>query len=270
VSRAVREFYNRNPAYEWERLERPYTHLEYVTTMHLVDKYFPKSGAVVDIGSGPGRYSIAMMERGYEVVLVDLSERLLEVAQREIVTRGLHARGIFQGDACNLHFLNDARFDAAFLMGPMYHLIRREDRLMALAELRRVLKPGGVAVVAYLNSWGIIRSLLTEVPEYYRSKDAILALTREFINEARPGGGFTEAYFTVPPKALEELREAAFAVLSYAGAESYASGCIEPLARMKQENSAAYRNVLETAAMLSEESPWRDSTEHIHFVVKKE
>lgn len=269
MSQVVRDFYNRNPSYEWERLSRPYTHLEYVTTMHLVGKYFPKSGAVVDIGSGPGRYSIEMLKRGYKVTLVDLSEALLEIAEREIAARGLRAEGIFRGDACNLGFLDDAQFDAAFLMGPMYHLIRREDRMKALGELRRVMKPGGVAVVAYLNSWGILRSLLTENPTYYESKEMIFALTREFINKSRPGGGFTEAYFTIPPEATAELQEAAFIILSYAGAESYASGCIEPLTRMSQENPVAYRNVLETAAALCEEPPWRDSTEHLHFVVKK-
>lgn len=51
------------------------------------------------------------------------------------------------------------------------------------------------------------------------------------------------------------MQEAAFTILCYAGAESYASGCIEPLTRMSQENPGAYKNVLETAAALSEEPP---------------
>lgn len=268
MSGVVRDYYNRHASNEWERLAKPYAHLEYVTTMHLVEKYFPGTGSLVDIGSGPGRYAIEMLKRGYRVTLVDLSEAVLEIAGQEIAAAGLRADGIFSGDACDLGFLEQGRFDAAFLMGPMYHLIRREDRLRALGELRRVLKPGGVAIVAYLNSWGILRSLLTESPAFYESKERILALTREFTNRAEPQGGFTEAHFTIPPKAIEELKEAGFAVLTYAGAESYAAGCLGPLTTLSQENPDAYRNVLETAAMLSELPPWRDCTEHVHFVVR--
>lgn len=103
------------------------------------------------------------------------------------------------------------------------------DFLRAVVGACRVLKPGGVAVVAYLNSWRILRALLTERPTFYENKERILALTREFTNLAKPDGGFTDAYFTIPPKTIEELQEADLAILIYAGAESFPAGCIEPL-----------------------------------------
>ncbi|HEC63055.1 MAG TPA: class I SAM-dependent methyltransferase, partial [Candidatus Acetothermia bacterium] len=50
MSEVVRRYYDRQVEREWERLERPYRRLELVTTMHLIERYFPKSGHIVDIG----------------------------------------------------------------------------------------------------------------------------------------------------------------------------------------------------------------------------
>jgi hypothetical protein len=40
----------------------------------------------------------------------------------------------------------------------MYHITDAAGRLQVLAQLKRILKPGGVAIAAYLNTWGRIRT----------------------------------------------------------------------------------------------------------------
>lgn len=57
--------------------------------------------------------------------------------------------------------LASASFDAALLLGPLYHIIQPEERVAVLNGLVRILKPGGAAIIAYLNTWGILRAGLT-------------------------------------------------------------------------------------------------------------
>jgi ubiquinone/menaquinone biosynthesis C-methylase UbiE len=269
VSQVVRDFYNASPSHEWERLARPYRRLEFVSTMYLIEKYFPPSGHVVDVGCGPGRYSVELMRRGYRVTLVDVTEGLLDIAKEQIAAEGLKAEAVVRADACCLDFLPGESIDAALLMGPLYHLVKPEDRKQALFETRRILRTGGVAIVAYLNSWGILRSLLTEVPAYYKDLDVIYNLTREYTQVGYQKGGFTEAYFTVPPAAKADLESAGFEVVSYAGVESFCSGSLDPVKAIHDSDPEAYRNILKVAAELCEAPQYRDSTEHLHFVLRK-
>ncbi len=83
--RSVSRFYNQNPKMEWERtFSSPYRRLEYDTTLLFLEKYLPKKGTVLDAGAGPGRYSVELAKRGYDVVLVDLAEDTLRFAEGQV------------------------------------------------------------------------------------------------------------------------------------------------------------------------------------------
>ncbi|MGB6455952.1 MAG: class I SAM-dependent methyltransferase, partial [Streptosporangiaceae bacterium] len=56
------------------------------------------------------------------------------------------------GDARSLD-LADASVDAVLLLGPLYHLARRADRVQALREARRVVRPGGPVYGAAVSRW---------------------------------------------------------------------------------------------------------------------
>jgi SAM-dependent methyltransferase len=75
----VKRFYDQNPQYEWERLERHRT--EFAVTMRALEDYLPKPPAkILDVGGGPGRYAIALTQRGYEATLFDISQGCLDLA----------------------------------------------------------------------------------------------------------------------------------------------------------------------------------------------
>ena len=88
---------------------------------------------------------------GYEVHLVDATPRLLDLARRREGGNGRLA-SIGHGDARRLTF-SDAAFDAALLLGPLYHLTSRSDRLAALAEAARILRPRGVLMAAGISRY---------------------------------------------------------------------------------------------------------------------
>jgi SAM-dependent methyltransferase len=89
MSQSVQAFYNGNVDREWQRLDTPLYRVEFVSTLRLITKYFPPSGRVCDIGSGPGRYALELARRGYQVTLFDLLEKCLERAQVAFEACGL-------------------------------------------------------------------------------------------------------------------------------------------------------------------------------------
>lgn len=267
MSDVVQRYYDGQVEQEWERLERPYRRLETVTTRHLIDRYFPRVGHIADIGAGPGRYAIELLQTGYEVTLVDISPKAVAFADQAAQAAGLSLKEAICGNACDLSMLPDGVFDGGLCMGPLYHIVDPDRRQRALSELRRVLKPGAPAIVAFLNPWGILRSGLYEFPDEYADLDLVRSLLRDWVQFGEQEA-FTEAVFLTPPQAVSELEQAGFTVVSRAGAEAFAAGMHSALERMAEEMPEAYQNALRLAAETCELPQFRDCTEHQHFVVR--
>ena len=125
----VREYYDANAEGEWGRLvSDPYHKLEYLVTMHFIDKYLPKKGLVLDAGGGPGRYTIELARRGYDVVLQDLSPKCIEVAMREIEKASVKGKvkRTVEGSVSDLSEFADQSFDAVLCLGALSHLIEKK------------------------------------------------------------------------------------------------------------------------------------------------
>jgi 2-polyprenyl-3-methyl-5-hydroxy-6-metoxy-1,4-benzoquinol methylase len=269
VSQFVRDFYNRNAAREWERLDLPLCKIEFLSTLRLIDKYLPKQGRICDIGGGPGRYVIELTRQGYTVTLFDLSEEEIRLARAHLDQLGLSAEQFIVGDARDMSILASGSYDAALLMGPMYHLVEPEAREDVLRELARILKPHGTAIVAYLNSWGLVRTGIVDFPDSYRDISTLRAMLSEHTFTGQSLAGFTECYWATPEAALHEIERAGLEVISYAGAESFAGGMGPLLERLSVDNPEAYANVVQVAAEMCELGQYRDCTDHLHVVVRK-
>ena len=82
----VKEYYDQNAQMEWERLEQhPF---EFIFTTYMLEKYIKPGDRVLDIGGGPGRYSIHFARRGCAVTLADLSEGNIDLAKERRRKRG--------------------------------------------------------------------------------------------------------------------------------------------------------------------------------------
>jgi len=268
MSQIVKEFYDSNATVEWQRLDLPLCRVEFLSTLRLVDKYFPKQGRVCDIGSGPGRYSIELIRRDYEVTLFDLSNEEIAMARKRLDERGLSAEQLLVGDAQDMSVLASASFDAALLLGPMYHIIDPKKRADVLGGLVRILKPRGLAVIAYLNSWGLIKTGVVDFPDRYRDISALRSMLQENIFTENSLANFPECYWSTPDIALGEINRAGLEVVSYAGAESFLNGMGSLLEKLSVDNPEAYSNVVDVAAETSEMEQYRDATDHLHIVVR--
>jgi SAM-dependent methyltransferase len=146
----IQLYYSRGE--ERDRLGLPLGVVEFERTVEIIERHLPLPPAVVaDIGGGPGRYSLWLAGLGYTVRHRDLVPLHVEQLSWAAGTKGLNIETAL-GDARALD-LPDASADAVLLLGPLYHLTERSDRLQALREAGRVVKPGGPIYVSAISRW---------------------------------------------------------------------------------------------------------------------
>ena len=143
----LEEYYN--DYNEEGRLLSRHGQVEYLTTMKYIRESLRNvpDPAVLEVGAGTGRYSVTLAKQGLRVTAVELVEHNLEVLRSKL--DGTEPIAAMQGNALDLSRFDDGAFDLTMLLGPMYHLYTKEEKLQALSEAVRVTKPGGRILVAY-------------------------------------------------------------------------------------------------------------------------
>jgi SAM-dependent methyltransferase len=197
---------------EQTRLAQSVGHLELVRTQEIIERFFPPAPALVyDIGGGPGMYACWLARHGYTVHLLDAVP--LHVEQALAASRqqpDAPLAGAAVGDARQLPYA-DGSADAVLLLGPLYHLTDRGDRLLTWREAGRVLKPGGVIVAAAISRFASaldgLRQAFLDDPVFARVVEQDL---RDGLHHNPTGDPayFTTAYFHRPEELRAEAEEA--------------------------------------------------------------
>lgn len=149
---------------ERDRLASPKGALEFERTKEILRRGLPPAPALIaDIGGGPGAYALWLADQGHTVQHRDL----LGLHVEQLRTFGHPLIQSATGDAPSLD-LGDSSVDAVLLLGPLYHLIERSDRIRALREAGRVVRDGGPIFVAAISRWaprldGVLQERLYEV-----------------------------------------------------------------------------------------------------------
>ena len=215
---------------ERDRLGRGVGRVEFARTVEIVERTLPPPPArVADIGGGPGRYVDWLSARGHDVVHRDIVPLHVEYV------RAGHGDAVDTAvcDACDLDLLDES-VDAVLLFGPLYHLRRREDRLRALQEATRVVRPGGHVYAAAISRWAarLDGFLVQRVDLAYPSTvDLISELERTGQMPPVHDSSFT-GYSHRPAELLEEIRESGLEVLSLVGVEAIAHALADVDQRM--------------------------------------
>lgn len=147
---AVRDFYDREVEhYIRERYVNPSCEqLSYVIRKNIVlDMLGGEAGSLLDVGCGPAVLTGDIASMGFLVACADLSHEMLRAARIQLPQPAGSRVSFSQGDVSHLHFRSSS-FDCAACIGVLGYVL---DASRALAELHRVLTPGGVAIVQVSN-----------------------------------------------------------------------------------------------------------------------
>ena len=187
--------------------------LEFARMQELLTRFLsPAPGLVIDVGGGPGLYACWLARKRYEVHLVDPVAKHLEQARRASELQPAHPiASVEEGDARSLSQENES-CDVVLLMGPPYHLTERVDRLTALREAFRVLRPGGTVVAKAVHRFaslhqGLMQGLIDD-PSFV----ALIGRELEDGQHRSPKDRdyFTTAFFHLPEELESEVRGAGF------------------------------------------------------------
>lgn len=201
---------------ELTRLDQGIGPLERERTLELLRRWLEPSSTIVDIGGGTGVYASELSRDGHAVTLVE------PVAiHRDEARRRPPGLTVVDGDARALPFA-DETFGAALLLGPLYHLSERLDRVRALEEAGRVVRRGGVVVAAAISRHAplldtIRRGTIRDESVFANVRDE-LATGRRVAPERR-NSPFPDGYFHLPEELEAEIGEAALALEGLFGVE---------------------------------------------------
>lgn len=133
---------------ERERLTYTKAHkTELIITMHYLHKFLASEGKIADVGAGGGIYTKALVDEGFDVDAVELTPEYVAQMKNDFVENN-HIK-VFEGNAKDLHFLNDNEYDLVLVMGPIYSMKDFNDRKQACKEALRIAKPGAPVFIAF-------------------------------------------------------------------------------------------------------------------------
>ena len=258
--------YDNSTEVETSRLARH--QLEHDITWRFLDDYLPSSGEILEIGCGAGTITIGLAERGYNIAAVDLSEKMIELAESRVREEGLSDRVVFHAaDARNLEVIG-GEYDAVLLMGPLYHLVYREDRIQALKEVYNRLKPGGVIFSAFISRYGIWGDIIKNLPHIIDRTENLQSI----LDEGRdPGDRPSESvgfrgYFVTVSEITPLHEEAGFETLILAGVEPAISADDESYNRLEGDRRKLWLDFL---FKLSTEESLIASSRHLLYIGRK-
>ena len=197
--------------------------LEMARSQEIIERHLPVPAChILDVGGGPGVYSCWLAREGYEVHLIDPVEKHLRQAREASSRQRRHPiASVSKGDA-RLLDRSDANADVMLLLGPLYHLTSRNDRVMALREAHRVLRPGGLVFCAVITRFA---SLLGGLVDGAVDDPHFMSILKRDLAEGQHRNPkyhpqyFTTAFFHHSFELESEVREADFSILELVSVE---------------------------------------------------
>jgi SAM-dependent methyltransferase len=266
---AVINFYA--SGYEEIRLTEGTSQLECERTRELLTRFLPPAPAIVlDVGGGAGAHACWLAGKGYEVHLMDISPVLVGMALAASRRQpDAPLAGAALGDARSLSWKENTA-DVVLLLGPLYHLTARDDRLCALREAHRVLKPGGTLFAAGISRFA---SALDGLRTGNLKDSQFAAIVDQDLQDGQhrnPTGNphyFTDAYFHRPDELGQEAVAAGFAVSGIYGIEG--PGWLVPEFDEWWSNPAHRERLLKLARALETEPGMLGVSAHFMVVSRK-
>lgn len=268
----TKKLYDEISEREWKRLVKDKFHrLEFDTTMRFLKKYLPKKGLILDAGGGPGRYTIELAKKGYDVVLLDLSSQNLKVANRQIKKAKVQkkVKDIIEGSITNLSKFNDNTFSAVICLGgPLSHIKGIKNRKKVVSELIRVAKKGAPIFVSVMSRYGVLIQSMFRWPDEVKQ-------TKHFKNYALKGddylwlGGKGYCHYFTTEELGNLFKNKKVKILEKIGLEGLVSPYRAEISIIAKKNTKAWKNWLWLHDKICTNDFVSNCSEHIMIIVRK-
>ncbi len=259
------EMYDRSSAVEDQRLTRH--QLERDITWRYLNDYLPPQGSVLEIGAATGRYTLELARRGYSITAVDFSSELVEKCRIRMANEGLSEKvRLVVADARNLSEVGTDGFDAVLLMGPLYHLVEKEDRKIAISEAHRRLKPGGIIFSSYISRLGILGDLLKNQSQWIENQAEVRGIIEHGSNPENPRKGEFRGYYECMSEVSPLHESLGFKTVVMASVEPAISADDESYNRLERKQRRLWLDLLYE---VSSENSIIGASRHILYIGKK-
>lgn len=262
TTKIVKEYYDNGFETEWNRIaNRP----EFIITCRFLDRYIKPGDKVLDIGGGPGRYSIYLAQKGCDVTLFDLSEGNLVFAEKKSQEYGISFKTVC-GDACIADELLSEQFDHILLMGPMYHLLEESDRTNAVTAALSLLKTGGILFASFIQMFAGIIYAMKYAPDVVADPIEQAFYDTFLENRSFSGQAFTQAYFAKQDEILPFMSQFPLEKLHFLGQEGISSPCESNIMSQSQEVIDLWMDLCEKTC---EREDLLSYSEHLMYIGRK-
>jgi 2-polyprenyl-3-methyl-5-hydroxy-6-metoxy-1,4-benzoquinol methylase len=259
----VKNYYDNDVKLEWERLEKYY--VEFEITKRYFDRYIKQGNKVLDVGGGPGRYSLYLLNKGCDVTLVDLSPNNIKFAEGKAEEQQLNLNAI-SGDARCISSIVSDKFDHILLMGPMYHLLDEIDRVNTIISCLSLLKPSGMIYISFVSSHARIIYTLRDKPEKILEDNVVLDWKYFIDGTDFSGDSFTKAFLINPKNVLPFMNQFDLDKIHFLSCESILAPSMNFL---KQQPPQVINKWLDFAEKVCEHEDLLCFGEHLMYIGRK-
>jgi S-adenosylmethionine-dependent methyltransferase len=259
----VRRFYDETVNYEWRRLDRH--QVEFELSKRYMNRYIKPHDCVLDLGGGPGKYSLYLSQRSCHVTLADLSQKNVDFALNKARELELPLKGR-RVDCRDLSEIEDGQYDHVLCMGPMYHLKDEHDRVITINECLKKLKPNGTIFVGFVSSYSFVWDYLMGNPSLILNEERRLQLNTIVDDANFAGHGFSDNFFIRPRDVLPFFQQFDLEKLHVLNCESFLYLREAELLNQSPEVVKAW---LDLAEQVCEREELLSLAEHLMYIGKK-
>lgn len=264
--KTVKAYYDENARKEWQRLDdNPF---EFIFTTYMMDKWIQSGDRILDIGGGPGRYSIYYSQKNCDVTLVDLSDGNISLANEKAKEMNL-TFPTYVKNCLELEELNLGLYDHVFLMGPLYHLKEEAEQKKAISIALSHLKQGGKLYVSFILLFaGVLYDLQNPgfVMADFADPETSASFSQILSGENYTGPAFTSTCFFHQNNILPFMEQFPVKKLSLFGQEGILSpNKFDVMSRSKEEIDTWF----EIGKMFLEVPELLSYSEHAMFIGEK-
>ena len=261
----VEATYDSAPKREWGRLA--HHRLEFEIAKRNLYTFLPSRAQILDAGGGPGRYAIALAQEGHLVTLSDLSRGCLDLARQKAEEAAVHIQNFVHADARDMGMFNDEAFEAVLCMGPVYHMVKADDRERIIRECMRVLAPGGLLFVTFITSYAPLMRYVRNTPgQLGKGYDPMKYLPSGIHESDQSINGLPDAYFIHATEVQPAMERFSLETLKITGLEGVVMGIETTLNTLPDRTFAHWVDLMYETAV--DPVTW-GSSEHMLYIGRK-